>query len=279
MRRAIFAMLLLSACKGSDKPTTALPQIGAFKHDEHLDEGMKCGQCHLVKPEEKYALLRPGTNAHDPCDSCHAHEKDFYSEPGALCEVCHVSVDPLKRNNSPLKPYPQVRNTAQLVSSFDHAVHLKKEATATASAAAGLDCMNCHQIASKESAYASFPTHANCVECHVQTSQPLMSDCDACHKSDGPGRVRKFLRHLENDVRFTHGKHQTAPTGERVECRYCHENVDTSHSVADLNLPEMRVCSSCHDSELTPADMRMKNCGLCHTDDVTSKPLPVDHTL
>jgi hypothetical protein len=188
-----------------------------------------------------------------------------------------VSVDPLKKGNSPLKEYPQVRNTAQLVAEFNHKQHLSKDVAT--SSIAGLDCKDCHEVKTKEDAYASFPNHADCARCHLEPSAPPhMKDCNACHQSDGSGRSRKFLRHLQNDVRFTHGKHQVAPTGEAVECRYCHEQVDTSVQVRDLNLPEMRVCSTCHDSELTPVDKRMKNCGLCHTDDVSSQPLPGNHT-
>ncbi len=275
--RLIAMALVLSGCpKGSEPPPTALPQIGAFRHDHHLAEGLECEACHFADPDQKYALMRPGSQAHAPCDGCHQHEKQFYQEPGAFCEVCHVSVDPLHEHSSPLRPYPQVRNTAQLVSSFNHAQHL---APATAeSSGSGLDCNDCHRVASPEEAYASFPRHEVCGKCHAESVAPRMKDCKGCHRGDGPGRARRFLKHLENDIRFTHGKHMIAPTGERVECRYCHEHVDQSHRVDELSLPEMRVCTACHDSELTPVDKRMKNCGLCHTGDVNSQPLPGNHT-
>jgi hypothetical protein len=269
--------MLFGCPKGSEKPPSVMPQIGAFNHEEHLAEGLGCAGCHTVQPNKQFALLRPGSNAHAPCDGCHEHEKDFYSEPGELCTVCHESVDPLRPGNSPLKPYPQVRNTAQLVAEFDHAHHLSDK-VATASIA-GLNCQDCHRVPSPQDAYASFPNHAACARCHIGPSaHPHMNQCAGCHQDEGPGRTRKFLRHLQNDVRFTHGKHMVAPTGEKVECRYCHEGIDQSRRVEDLNLPEMRVCSSCHDSELTPSDKRMKNCGLCHTDDVSSQPLPGNHT-
>lgn len=269
--------LAISGCpKPSDTPPTALPQTGLFQHDVHLGEGLKCEACHVADPKQQYALLRPGAQAHAPCDGCHQHQAKFYEPPGQFCEVCHMSVDPLRKGNSPLHPYPRRQNTAQLVASFNHEQHL---APATAAeSGSGLDCGACHEVASPESAYASFPRHETCGKCHAEAVAPRMSDCQGCHDGDGPGHGRRFLKHLENDVRFTHGKHMVAPTGEKVECRYCHEDVEHSDRAEDLNLPEMRVCASCHESELTPADKRMKNCGLCHTGDVSSEPLPGNHT-
>lgn len=269
--------LVISGCpKPGDKPPTALPQTGLFQHDTHLAEGLKCEACHFADPKKQYALLRPGAQAHAPCDGCHEHEREFYEKPDEFCEVCHESVDPLHEGRSPLHPYPRRQNTAQLVASFNHEQHL---APATAErSGSGLDCGDCHQVPSPDAAYASFPRHQTCGKCHAEAVAPRMSDCRGCHEKDGPGHGRRFLKHLENDVRFTHGKHMVAPTGEKVECRYCHEDVDSSDRAEDLNLPEMRVCASCHESELTPVDKRMKNCGLCHTGDVSSEPLPGNHT-
>jgi predicted CXXCH cytochrome family protein len=223
---------------------------------------------------KQYALFRPGSNAHAPCDGCHEHEKRFYEPPGEFCLTCHESVNPMKKGESPLRAYPQAHNTAQLVASFNHRQHLEPM-----SSGEQLACADCHQVRSPDDAYATFPKHDACAKCHAEKVGPKMQECKGCHADDGPGLGRRFLVHLANDVRFTHGRHQVAPTGQRVECTYCHESEPTSERTSDLRMPEMRVCSSCHDSNLTPPEKRMTNCGLCHENDRTSEPLPDTHAV
>jgi hypothetical protein len=277
---------------------------GAFKHEQHLDLAeakLSCDSCHVADASAKFALVRPGSADHAPCDAC--HKKAFYEAPGELCAVCHVRVSALELGQSPLRPYPGRHEAAQLVSEFNHQLHLggprplsAEQVRLGAPDAAPPNpsgskaklpgqerCKACHRVASPEEAYASFPTHADCAVCHAEpghggrVAKPTMPECKACHAKDGPGEARHFIK---NDLRFTHGKHQVDPGGVAIDCERCHYAVHESTSILLLILPRMVDCAPCHqDSAKTSVAARITNCGLCHQSDVNSKPLPGNHTL
>jgi hypothetical protein len=282
-RIPIVALLLL----GCSHPTVQIeapaqqvkPQLfdtGAFLHDQHLaltDKKLECKSCHLADPAAAFALVRPGASQHAPCDDC--HRQSFYEAPGKLCDVCHARIDPLTKGQSPLRPYPARHESAELVSEFDHQLHLdpaKMKLTGTDR------CTACHRVASDEEAYASFPVHADCVGCHAapKEAKPEMSRCAECHARSGPGQGRHFLK---NDIRFTHGKHRRDQAGRPVECERCHHELVNSTSVDQLALPKMTDCKTCHDDQgATPERVRISSCGVCHMSDVGSAPIPGDHT-
>lgn len=256
---------------------------GLFKHSEHVgDSGeirklnggklLECQDCHAVDKSNQFKVQRPGLDNHAPCDQCHSDE--FYKEPGDFCTVCHQSVDPLIEAQSPLGEYPRRAVAAQLVSAFNHQVHL--EGARVKLEGKQLDCGNCHTVESQDSPYATFPKHANCAPCHSEVVSPVLDDCDGCHSDDGPGKKRGFI---QNDIRFTHGKHQTDKAGKPISCETCHYGVPKSSSSRDLNLPLMKDCAKCHeDKTKTPDRVRISECGVCHTGDVNSVKLPGNHT-
>jgi hypothetical protein len=256
---------------------------GLFKHSQHIGERadirqlnggqtLGCVDCHAVQPEDNYKVLRPGSQQHAPCDRC--HQAEYYKPPGEFCQICHAEVDPLKAEASPLEPYPRRAVAAQLVSAFNHEVHLAGERVKLEGQ--NLDCKYCHQVKGEDAPYATFPKHGNCAPCHAEVVSPVLSDCNGCHEDNGPGKKRRFI---QNDIRFTHGKHQVDKAGQAIPCETCHHEIARSSSSRDLNLPQMRDCAQCHeDSSKTPDTVRISNCGLCHTTDVNSRPLPGNHT-
>jgi hypothetical protein len=277
--------LLAAGCPASGPPVieTDLIDTGLFKHSQHVGEvaairdlnggkAMGCVDCHVVQADKDFEVQRPGSQQHAPCDRC--HQAEYYKPPGDFCQICHAGVNPLKDNASPLEPYPRRAVAAQLVSAFNHEVHLAGERVKRDGR--GLGCADCHQVEGKDAAYASFPKHGNCAPCHAQVVSPQMQDCDGCHAANGPGKARNFI---QNDIRFTHGKHQLDKAGQPIPCETCHYGVKNSSSSRDLNLPLMRDCAKCHeDKSKTPDTVRIAQCGVCHTTDVESRALPGSHT-
>ncbi len=280
------ALLALTGCPGGDVKPDKPPLIdtGLFSHTAHLadDAGIRdqnggkllgCEDCHAVDRKNDFKVGRPGQDAHAPCDGCHVQK--YYEEPGEFCAVCHEGVDPLFAGKSPTFDYPRRQVAAQLVSSFNHRVHLEGKRVKKEGGGA-LGCEDCHAVPDGASAYATFPKHKNCVQCHGGAVSPRLDDCGGCHSRNGPGRERAFIK---NDIRFTHGKHSKDKNGEAIPCKTCHYAVPKSSSQADLNLPLMADCAKCHeDSKKTPDRVRISNCGLCHTTDVKSRALPGSHT-
>jgi hypothetical protein len=280
--QVVFA-LLLAACsgaktKGAENLPPQLLQLGTFRHDQHLsleldDKHLSCGDCHVIEPDRKYQILRPGTKEHAPCDNC--HEDAFMRPPGALCMVCHAAVDPVHAGKSPLLPYPRQKGVAELVARFDHRAHVPR-VKERIKEGGQFPCEACHTVKDKETALATFPVHADCAQCHGLVSKPEMGDCMACHAETGPVHERKFV---SNDVRFTHGKHREDKSGDRIACVTCHHTVLNSSRASDLNLPEMKDCAQCHeDPARTPDRVRITRCGLCHLSDKNRVDLPGDHT-
>ena len=223
-------LLVLAAvgCKGAESRPQALPQIGTFRHDEHLAEGLSCDACHLAIQRASTRSCVPAPTRMRRATAATRTRRPSTRSRASVCQVCHVSVDPLHKGSSPLQPYPQARNTAQLVASFNHKQHLS-DAVATPSTPKP-DCANCHQVKSKEDAYASIPRHDSCTSCHVGSAKPDMSECAGCHQSDGPGPVRRFLHHLENDVRLRTASTWSRPPANYVDARFCHGGCDRQRS-------------------------------------------------
>jgi hypothetical protein len=268
----------LAGCpRGIDKP---LIDTGIFSHTEHLGDAPKaqnngerlgCQDCHEVDQANDYLVLRPGRTAHAPCDTCHADK--YYQEPGEFCAVCHTQVDPLHPGASPVHDYPRLQVAAQLVSTFNHRVHLEGKRV-TNSDGAALDCQQCHSVPTPDAKNATFPKHKNCVQCHGSAVSPRLSDCNGCHSRNGPGRARSFIK---NDIIFHHGKHLADNAG-KISCETCHYAVKKSTSQKQLNLPQMADCAKCHeDSARTPDRVRISNCAVCHSTDVEARPVPANH--
>ncbi len=282
----VFAGLWLALGAGCETAPTTITQdfisTGIFKHSQHLSDAkvleenggkaLGCQDCHFIDAQKQYEAQRPGSQDHAPCDRC--HQEEFYQQPSDFCQVCHTSVDPLKAQSSPLEPYPRRAVAAELVSAFNHKVHLAGERVKKDGK--GLNCQDCHAVSGPGEAYASFPKHPVCAKCHGEVVSPTMKDCSGCHAANGPGKERRFIK---NDIRFTHGKHQTDAKGNEIACETCHYAIKQSDAASEINLPLMKDCAKCHeDKNKTPDSVRIAQCGVCHTDDINSKGLPGSHT-
>ena len=261
--------------------------VEIFRHADHLGDQPKilkrnagkplvCGDCHASTAATGWVAQRPGSDNHAPCDGCHAGA--YKKPPNDYCKVCHTSVDPMHAGKSPLGEYPRRARTAELIGAFNHALHLTGKSVKKDGKS--LDCGDCHQVKDADAAYASFPTHANCAPCHAPEAaanrEPRLDRCGGCHDHAGPGRARAFVK---NDIRFTHGKHRVDQGGKAIECRVCHGTVAESTTAAEVVLPRMASCATCHeDATRTPDRVRLSQCGVCHQDDVESNPLPGNHT-
>ncbi len=287
MRRSTFLLaLVLWGCPPASQVKEAPGQMATatFRHADHVglekQEGggaLGCGDCHHSTVENGYVAARPGSEDHAPCDTC--HRQVFYAAPGAFCQVCHTdSLDVLAAKRAgaeTLVEFPRRSLQAELVGAFNHALHLD-EGRVRAPDGAALRCDSCHATTSG-SPYVSLPNHGACASCHApekaaQVKAPhTLDDCAGCHVGGGPGRARRFAR--DNDVRFTHAKHE-------LPCTDCHQAVVKSRTSNDRVIPQMSVCATCHaDRSKTPAELRIKdNCGLCHVKDPRSGDLPGDHT-
>ncbi|MCB9529284.1 MAG: hypothetical protein H6701_13035 [Myxococcales bacterium] len=275
------ACILFAGCGRSPRPQKA----ARFTHTTHLSSGVTlpdgegsralvCTDCHALSAETRWVSARPGAAQHAPCDVC--HQREFSAPPGPLCEVCHVTVDPLQAGRSELAAYPPFVARAELIGRFGHALHLGPDVQLDGRPMA---CEDCHRVADESAAFASFPIHADCAECHAPgapaAERVSMEQCTGCHRAAGPGRLRNFAR---NDVRFTHGKHQADQAGNPIPCERCHAAVVESPD-GDTFVPAMATCATCHeDSTKTPDRVRIENCGVCHIGDVRSRPLPGNHT-
>ena len=277
------ALVALTGCpRGADRSGMPAAKAQEFLHKTHLAleftpvgaanaQLLDCASCHSASESTKWIVQRPGAE-HAPCDSCHADA--FYQEPAVFCATCHASIDATKKGMSPLHDYPRRRREAQLISDFNHKVHL--DGAKVNEGGQALMCKSCHTVEGGDSPYVSVPTHAECASCHAKDAEPLMADCASCHARDGHGMARHFLG---NDVAFTHAKHQVDEAGQAIACIECHYAVVSSVAATDLDLPLMKDCATCHeDADKTPDSVRISECTVCHAVEVGGDDVPDNHT-
>jgi hypothetical protein len=240
--------------------------------------GLRCEDCHDATAVATGKLARPGMAQHAPCDDC--HRKEFEKPPGALCKVCHTTVDPFAQGDSPLKSYPDIGIVQALASTFSHQLHLNKGRMESATGH-HVSCGDCH-VRDQQSRDPQLPDHIACVPCHEQDARVKaalpMAKCGACHlqRNVEIARGRIFI---VGDLTFHHATHETDRTGAPVPCTACHANVDTSASREDMAVPAMERCAQCHeDARRSPDKVRMEHCQTCHSK-ITSGAAPLDHMV
>ncbi len=314
----VLAAVWLSACGRSSSTTTppsrsvgpVVVDTDRFPHGAHTGNaaeirnyrgrGLGCGDCHDANAVRDGKLARPGAMNHAPCDDC--HKAEFYKPPGAMCKVCHISVDPTAPRGplgtppgssiasaSPLQPYPERGQAQVLGSSFSHKQHLDQGEMDSA-VGFHVTCSDCHSRDGKQE--PQVPLHAQCVRCHekeprAKTKLP-MDNCGGCHLTRNVelARGRKFIT---GDLRFSHATHVKDRGGAAVACATCHADIAASGSREDVAVPAMERCAQCHeDSQRSPERVRMSQCGVCHSAITTGTPpmnhgvtgaVPADHTL
>jgi predicted CXXCH cytochrome family protein len=284
--RIAVAVAILAACGGARPARVPAQPIGAigvqttrFPHELHTGDrpeirtwrgrGVACADCHDPQAVREGRLARPGLDQHAPCDDC--HKAEFGKPPGKLCAVCHASVDPFQKGNSPLQDYPRHDPFESLASNFSHRIHVD---------VSGLACRECHEPDPK-TRDPRVPGHKACVRCHE--AQPAvkqvvaMERCDQCH----PQRDVAFERcrtYVTAELVFHHATHERDVRGNPVRCESCHDAAAASTSRDDMQVPAMERCAQCHeDARKTPDDVRMQRCATCHLEiDETTPPRSAD---
>jgi predicted CXXCH cytochrome family protein len=309
MIRVAIILVFLFAC-GSPRSTT--PSGGAgqggtggartgsiavdtdrFPHGVHTGDkpeiknwqgrGLGCADCHDAKAVVEGKIARPGANQHAPCDDC--HKAEFFKAPGALCRVCHKTVDPFKphgtagwEKNPDLQPYPERGTSQTLASNFNHELHLS-EGKMESATGAHVACSDCHER-NEQTRDPLVPTHKHCIRCHQNAPKVNavlnMGKCDGCHaRKIDLVRGRRFIT---GDLRFAHSTHEKDKAGNGIACETCHDTVRGSATRDDMRIPQMEVCAQCHeDSQRTPDNVRMDQCGVCHAGGTDLASAPPNH--
>lgn len=282
-----------------------------FPHDRHAAIGLGCADCHGPDGD-----TRPGANDHAPCDKCHADA--FQTTPGALCRVCHATVDVTGKDDA-LRPFPLEAGMRIMPARFSHASHLDPDRMEKA-VGFHIACVDCHTVRDEDDSvdagrpgvdgsvtpgsaedtegtvFAPRPAgHVECSRCHAAevglASGPPMGDCGGCHAPDdrAPRHPRSLIT---DDLHFDHRNHRSDLTGKPIPCRSCHAAASTAKTRIDNAPPSVRDCVTCHDdADRVPPQMAMRQCETCHATKVSSLatlaprdhlPLterPIDHTL
>ncbi len=137
---------------------------------------------------------------------------------------------------------------------FSHKLHVKDQ---------GIGCENCHANATKSrsSSDALIGSHESCKSCH---EEPLKNNCLMCHTQESNITP---VSHPQQELIFSHEHHAT---DQKIECQLCHASIDTTSSSAEMPVPSMTTCVSCHEEK-----QASKNCESCHRNFVSL--VPDDH--
>jgi len=128
-----------------------------------------------------------------------------------------------------------------------------------------LDCLKCHtQIAnSNEAANRNLPPEEICAECHAQDVRKSNSDmgeearCSKCHRDYDVSLKNLPARSHWPEINIRHN-HQIHAQ-RMINCSVCHLGISDSAEAGGRHLPQMEVCTVCHD--LNKAE---NSCSLCH---------------
>jgi hypothetical protein len=134
---------------------------------------------------------------------------------------------------------------------FSHEFHVGEEVE--------LECAFCH--VAEESEYSDdrlLPTMAQCAECHDVKEQ---DECILCHlEMENLGKIAV----PDREVIFSHKQHAEM----EMDCSTCHTGLDRAVKTGGRHLPEMAVCSDCHEGEKAPFE-----CESCHTELQSLRPV------
>ncbi len=126
-------------------------------------------------------------------------------------------------------------------------------------------CTDCH--ASAETSVTStddlFPDMERCGYCHDVDSE---DNCTKCHI--GEEENWQALPRPQKTLRFNHKLHVGM---KDIKCQTCHRDIEKVDFATKKNLPEMQVCSQCHNNVQAPLE-----CTNCHTSTLNLR--PQDHT-
>ena len=125
--------------------------------------------------------------------------------------------------------------------------------------AAELECEVCHVAEESMSARDRLlPGKEVCAECHDVDDQ---DECAMCHLDMNQlGKIQT----AEPPIVFAHQKHLSF---DGVVCATCHAGVEKTTKTGGSHIPDMPVCSTCHND----AQASME-CAVCHTDLTNLRP-------
>lgn len=259
--------------------------IHAF-HAKQL--GLDCSTCHVPVKEGSVVLARPG---HDQCMVCHQDAFGDNLNP-KICAQCHSAFPPTSSED--LLPFPRYKKQRAILFEFAHARHVDPQGRIDSRTGLRADCTFCHQF-DKDGVFGTFPGHTQCATCHSKAGmKPFLSptsetsDCRGCHtpeEIENPGFTeerRLIAPHVVSgkyvNVKFNHLAHLKLREQLHLQCTTCHYAIPTSTGLANLTLPRMIDCVSCHDSSKeVRVDFRMTNCQTCHVER-ESGAAPPSHT-
>lgn len=127
---------------------------------------------------------------------------------------------------------------------FPHARHAQE----------GMECGDCH-MDWETSDQPGMPALGACKLCHegLDADKPPERRIDALFDGD-TFRAAKVTK-LSDEVVFSHQKHANGG----IECKSCHQGIDTNDRVDDSLAVTMAECTSCHQQKQQPVD-----CATCH---------------
>jgi hypothetical protein len=146
---------------------------------------------------------------------------------------------------------------------FNHKRHVKD---------LGMTCTTCHDAArtSKKSADSLLPPATRCDGCHatnhrsspVKSGDELIGQCGFCHVGYRPSDGQRVARLSipSPNLRFDHALH----LARGVDCARCHGEVGSLELATHDQLPRMRGCWDCHDSDQTKPGVASRECRTCH---------------
>lgn len=153
---ACAAVIAWAQFKPKDPPAQPIP----FNHKQHSAIGIKCLDCHTIKPPGDAA----GYPAEATCMGCHASVKKDSPSIAKLAEAA--------RDRKPV-PWVRVYRLPKTIY-FSHDIHYRKAKT---------DCAVCHGPVAEREAIGQEKSiaMADCMSCHDRAKAP--NDCGLCHDS------------------------------------------------------------------------------------------------
>ncbi len=126
-------------------------------------------------------------------------------------------------------------------------------------------CGDCHTqaVASTRAADNLLPQKSDCAECHDVEEE---DDCSICHFE--AENTRRAFKPVARELLFGHKKHVERLDGK---CETCHQNLNEVDFSDSNSMPDMAVCSTCHDNQQATLE-----CQICHSNTLNLR--PSDHT-
>ena len=237
--------------------------------DKHLDEKVKCRDCHLSGKKYREAPVT--------CNGCHKKDDKHKGGLGTDCAKCHVVKDWKTTNFDHDKTdYKLLGKHVDVKCASCHIANKYKDTPK--------ECNSCHKKVDKHK--GSFGP--KCESCHVEkswkeilfdhdkkTKYPLLwkhreTKCVSCHKGD----LHKDKLKMTCDSCHTKDDKHKGKFGPK--CETCHiekgwkeitfdHDKKTKYPLLGKHLPPAK-CTSCHKGDLYKDKLKM-TCDSCHTKD------------